>query len=277
MSVSHAVYTNRCAASAANAPVLRAGPPCKGTVNQSASPPGRAAQHHDFIAARRPDRVERGAQIGANLPRLSTAAFDHEDACRPGQQVRTFAPLPIGDPVSVGREARTAAARRQQHRVTAQRRHDINASAGALAAEGHARAVGGDRRIAVVRVVRRQANRLAPAHLLRPDIQIARLAAVAGKSQQVAVSRERRIVVQPTRIGDLPQHLNRCRGVGRPQPPPGRAGRKQRGAGRQRDAGQRDRLRVAGTATSRSVKAEASSSFTSSMDCQRSSRFFRRQ
>ena len=63
--------------------------------------------------------------------------------------------------------------------------------------------------LAVVRVVGRQANRFASADLLRPDVEVARLVAVAGKGQQVAVARERRIIVEPARIGDLAQHRNR--------------------------------------------------------------------
>src|SRR5450759_2630401 len=160
-------------------------------------------------------------QIGADLPRLSAAAFDHENARRTGQQVGTFAALPVGDPAPVGRKARAAAAGGEQHGIATQRRHHVDAAAGAFTAEGHAGAIGGEGGLAVVGLVGSQADGVASADLLHPDIEVAGLVAVAGKGQQVAVARERRVVAEPARIGDLAQHRNRRDGFGGAEPPPG--------------------------------------------------------
>jgi len=90
------------------------------SIEQKGGARGGPTEYQHLIAGRRPDRIERGGEIGADLPRLSAAAFDDEDARRAGQQVGAFAALPVGDPAAVWREAWAAAAGGQQHGVAAQ-------------------------------------------------------------------------------------------------------------------------------------------------------------
>src|SRR5207245_6060216 len=103
-----------------------------------------AAGRAQAIAFGGPDGIERSAEIGAELARLSAAAFDHEDARGAGQEALAFAAGPIGDPAAVGREVRSAAAGHEERGLAAHRRYDVDAAAIAFAAEGDAGAVWGD-------------------------------------------------------------------------------------------------------------------------------------
>ena len=95
--------------------------------------------------------------------------------------------LPVGDLSAVRREARTAAFGGQGLFFSAQGGSDVDAAAIARGAVGDAGAIRREGRLALIGRISRQADRVAAADLLDPDIEIAFAAAVGRIGDELTV------------------------------------------------------------------------------------------
>src|SRR5262249_42146720 len=153
-----------------------------------------------------PDRIFAGGELRLDLPRLPTAGGNHENlvsACRFRRQAGR--PHPVGDPFSVRRITRPAAFRRDQAGLAARRRNHIDTASVPLGAEDDGPAVWGEVWLLIVGRIVGKAQGLAAVGGLRPNIEVAAIAAVGGIRDPRSIGCERRVAVETAVVGDLAQ------------------------------------------------------------------------
>src|SRR4029077_21273323 len=119
------------------------------------------------------DGVGAGSEVGQDLLGRAAAGGDDKDlvgAVGPGR--KTGRSDPIGDPVAIGRKARTAPFRSQQPGISALGRNQIDATAVAVGAESDGCAVGRKCGLAVVSRVTGELYSIAAAGGLHPNVKI---------------------------------------------------------------------------------------------------------
>ena len=150
-----------------------------------------------------------------NRARLSSAGFDDEDLRRTRRDGALPSSGPVGDPAPVGRKTRIATSRREQHGIASQRRDHVDCSAVLFGPEGDPGPVGRKGGIRFVGRIVGETDRIECAELLKPDVEIARAAAIGGERDQTRILRKRGKIVQPVGRGQHPVHRFRGRSFGR--------------------------------------------------------------